>query len=259
MSDTSHHDQNIFRGKSLMAKSKKKTTGRPSLLTRDIINQIATALRSGMSWRGAAHAAGVSERAVHQWRKRGELEGGLFAELVVASARAVADSEGGATAQIMKSILHGKVETRTEKDGQGNVIRTIETVRPAEIRDIIMFLARRFPESWGPPAAREPAPEHSAGSAGRIVTYDPAERSDPVADQAYIDSHGPNSGEAGDDGYVIELPKKNEPLPKDAPLSPEEVERIMAEQDAKKGKQAELDLSDKQDLPSNVSPIRPPE
>lgn len=107
--------------------------GRPSLLTPELQDQIATMIRAGTSVTVACEAAGISRETFYQWLKRGE-------------SRAAKDA---AHREFRERISSARAEA------EARAVTIIATAAREDWRAAAWLLERSFPERWGSSAERE--------------------------------------------------------------------------------------------------------
>jgi len=139
---------------------KRKGRGRPTRLTRTVIDGLVQATEQGYNRKTACAVVGISTSAFNDWIQRGTEEpGSIFSELV-AKIEAADEIAKKVTLDAIREHAAGgrtirKVQER--RDAEGNLLGYTETIEelPPSLQASIWILERRFPEEFGPKAALE--------------------------------------------------------------------------------------------------------
>jgi len=105
------------------------TVGRPTKLTRDLTDLIATAVEHGAYYEQAALAAGIAKTTLYSWRERGE-----------------ADLEHGNTTTY--AYFHTRL-TRASATAEQAAAAALFAHRFDDWRAALAYLERRNPDRWG--------------------------------------------------------------------------------------------------------------
>jgi transposase len=153
---------------------KKKKNGRPTKLTPEITEKIATAVRAGNYIETAAGTAGISKDTLYRWLKEGartkarESDVARFSDAIQ---KALADAEASGVAAITQAGM-------PRKDKNGKI------VAQGSWQAIAWRLERMHPEKYGMRQRVDHAgvPNRPIEIAGRVGVYLPAE----VSDDEYV-------------------------------------------------------------------------
>lgn len=149
-----------------MAKPRSSKIGRPTIISQDIIDKIANAVRAGNYIETAAAYAGISKDSLYKWLKKGAKsrnspnplsEDELYRSFSYAMEKALADSEAHDVAVIAQAARGGAIIGRKTitKHTVGDDGRPIETTTTEEDLAAPVWqaaawrLERKFPEKWG--------------------------------------------------------------------------------------------------------------
>ena len=131
----------------------KSLTGRPTLLTPTLTNQIAGLIGKGNYLITACNVCGISKQSYLNWLERGEQEAengqGLYFDFLCAIKRAESESEARRVERIEQAGIGGgliRKKTITQRDG--TVIEDEQYAQPQWLADMT-HLERRHPERWG--------------------------------------------------------------------------------------------------------------
>ena len=123
--------------------------GARSKLTPDVQARILEGARNGATFAACAAYAGIAASTLHAWRARGaEAKSGLYRDFVNALARAEAEGEAVAAAQLVAGFTQPNVETR--RTIKGDTEEEVIIQRPPDARLALAWLERRRPETWSP-------------------------------------------------------------------------------------------------------------
>lgn len=134
---------------------KRKGRGRPTRLTRKVIDELALATEQGYNRKTACAIVGVSTSAFNDWIQRGSEEpGSIFSELVVKIEAADEIAKKVTLDAIREHAAGGRTirKIQERRDEKGNLLGTVETIEelPPSLQASIWILERRFPEEFGP-------------------------------------------------------------------------------------------------------------
>ena len=128
--------------------------GRPTKLTPEVADVVVEGISLGLSYRKAAEAAGISERTLHTWRKRGSesKRKNRFSQFHQRIEEAEAKTAIKMGQAIVRSVLEPSIEVKkhTKKlPGGGELVEVYETHRPPNAKYAAWWLERRMPEQFG--------------------------------------------------------------------------------------------------------------
>lgn len=142
------------------------TRGRPTKITQELIEQIASTVRAGIYLETAAACAGISKDTLFRWLRRGARERkrietsprarpkkseALYCAFSEAIARALAEAEATALALIDSAAAGAVVVLIKEiwKEGELAGFEICRKQLPPQWQAAAWRLERRFPQRWG--------------------------------------------------------------------------------------------------------------
>ena len=132
-----------------MTKTKEITTGRPTKLTPQIIDEIEYLVGGGNYISTACQAVGINHQTYYNWLERGEKGEEPYFAFVEALKRAEAKAEAARVARVEAAGIGGNLmrkKTITKPDG--TVIEDEQWSQPQWLADMT-HLERRHPDRWG--------------------------------------------------------------------------------------------------------------
>ena len=130
-----------------------------SKLTADLQNRFCAHIAEGMNKSKACAAVGISRKTLYNWLEKGEAkENERYTDFYNAYQLAVQSSYQS----LIRQLLEGDSQVRTELDADGNVIKIVRT-ETRSWRQAAWLLEKRFPHLFGeqkepPPASTKPPP-----------------------------------------------------------------------------------------------------
>lgn len=136
--------------KLLPEKTATTAIGRPTLLTPQLIEQVAELVGKGNYQQTACDIVGISKQSFLNWRERGEKDTeGLYFDFMCALKRAGSESEARRVERIEQAgIGGGLVRRKTIIQRDGTEILDEQFAQPNWLADMT-HLERRHPDRWG--------------------------------------------------------------------------------------------------------------
>ena len=130
-----------------------------SKLTAELQNRLCAHIAEGMNKSDTCAAVGISRKTLYNWLKQGEAkQNERYTDFYNAYQLAIQSSYQA----LVRQVLSGDVQVRTELDADGNVIKVVRT-ETRSWRQAAWMLEKRFPHLFGegaetPPTPNEPPP-----------------------------------------------------------------------------------------------------
>ncbi len=126
-------------------------------LTADLQNKLCARIAEGMNKIDACTAVGISRKTLHNWLKKGEAkETERYTDFYNAYQLAVQSSYQS----LVRQVLNGDSQVRTELDADGNVIKIVRT-ETRSWRQAAWLLEKRFPHLFGERTETPPTPNET--------------------------------------------------------------------------------------------------
>ena len=123
-----------------------------SKLTADLQNRFCAHIAEGMNKSKACAAVGISRKTLYNWLEKGEAkENERYTDFYNAYQLAVQSSYQS----LVRQVLDGDIQVRTELDADGNVIKIVRT-ETRSWRQAAWLLEKRFPHLFGEQTAQPP-------------------------------------------------------------------------------------------------------
>lgn len=128
-------------------------------LTTELQNKFCAHIAEGMNKLDACAAVGISRKTLYSWLEKGAAqENERYTDFYNAYQLAVQSSYQN----LCMKLLDGDIQTRTELDADGNVLKVVKT-ETRSWRQAAWLLEKRFPHLFGeqpenPPTPEEPPP-----------------------------------------------------------------------------------------------------
>lgn len=113
-------------------------TGRPTLCTPEVVNEIADAIKGGMSYEDAAALAGISRATLQNWKARAKAENERL-------------QEKGARIRKKEQVFVDFLDTlkRAELEGKQYLLTIIANAGKKQWQASAWLLERRYPDEYG--------------------------------------------------------------------------------------------------------------
>lgn len=122
-------------------------------LTADLQNTLCARIAEGLNKTEACTAVGISRKTLNNWLKKGaEKQTERYTDFYNAYQLAVQSSYQ----VLLRQVLDGDSQVRTELDADGNVIKIVKT-ETRSWRQAAWLLEKRFPHMFGEPVGNPPA------------------------------------------------------------------------------------------------------
>ena len=126
-------------------------------LTADLQNKLCAQIADGMNKIDACAAVGINRKTLYNWLKKGEAkETERYTDFYNAYQLAVQSSYQS----LVRQVLGGDSQVRTELDADGNVIKTVRT-ETRSWRQAAWLLEKRFPHLFGEQTETPPTPNET--------------------------------------------------------------------------------------------------
>ena len=123
-----------------------------SKLTADLQNRFCAHIAEGMNKSKACAAVGISRKTLYNWLEKGEAkENERYTDFYNAYQLAVQSSYQS----LVRQVLDGDIQVRTELDADSNVIKIVRT-ETRSWRQAAWLLEKRFPHLFGEQTAQPP-------------------------------------------------------------------------------------------------------
>ena len=128
-----------------------------SKLTAELQNRLCAHIAEGMNISATCAAVGISRRTLYNWLKKGEAEESeQYTDFYSAYQLAVQSSYQ----VLVRQVLGGDSQVRTELDADGNVIKVVRT-ETRSWRQAAWLLEKRFPHLFGEQTENPPMPNET--------------------------------------------------------------------------------------------------
>ena len=128
-----------------------------SKLTAELQNELCAHIADGMNISATCAAVGISRKTLYNWLKKGEAEQSeRYTDFYSAYQLAVQSSYQA----LVRQVLGGDSQVRTELDADGNVIKVVRT-ETRSWRQAAWLLEKRFPHLFGERTETPPMPNET--------------------------------------------------------------------------------------------------
>ncbi len=128
-----------------------------SKLTADLQNKLCAQIAEGMNKIDACAVVGIDRKTLYNWLKKGAAkETEQYTDFYNAYQLAVQSSYQS----LVRQVLGGDSQVRTELDADGNVIKTVRT-ETRSWRQAAWLLEKRFPHLFGEQTETPPTPNET--------------------------------------------------------------------------------------------------
>ena len=128
-----------------------------SKLTAELQNKLCAQIAEGMNKIDACAVVGINRKTLYNWLKKGEAkETERYTDFYNAYQLAVQSSYQS----LVRQVLGGDSQVRTELDADGNVIKTVRT-ETRSWRQAAWLLEKRFPHLFGEQTETPPTPNET--------------------------------------------------------------------------------------------------
>ena len=129
-----------------------------SKLTAELQNRLCAHIADGMNVSATCAAVGISRKTLYNWLKKGEAEEAeRYTDFYSAYQLAVQSSYQS----LVRQILGGDSQVRTELDADGNVTKVVRT-ETRSWRQAAWLLEKRFPHLFGEQTEDPPMPNETS-------------------------------------------------------------------------------------------------
>ena len=126
-------------------------------LTADLQNKLCAQIADGMNKIDACAVVGIDRKTLYNWLKKGAAkETERYTDFYNAYQLAVQSSYQS----LVRQVLSGDSQVRTELDADGNVIKTVRT-ETRSWRQAAWLLEKRFPHLFGEQTETPPTPNET--------------------------------------------------------------------------------------------------